>query len=160
MTWFSWMKTLSLVTLVGLGLTACQTIKPINAYESELVLSASTTEIRGGQSFTLSATLSYVDQDGVTQPLVGQPLSLEGEEFELSDTFTTDDQGTVTLTLTAPLLPEREPQRDGWIRTYYDGTVIEFRESIGRFSDASNAHFFSIKQSAPGRNNPGIPGAE
>jgi len=160
MTWFSLVKTLGLVSIVGLGLTACETIKPIVAYDSDLVLSTPTTVIKGGQSFTLTATLSYVDQDGVTQPLAGQPLSLEGKQFGVSDTFTTDDEGTVTLTLTAPLLPEREPQRDGWIRTYYDGTLIEFRESIGRFSDASNARFFSIEQSAPGRNNPGIPGAE
>lgn len=151
-------KVFSLITAVGLGLAACETIKPIVAYEATLALSAPSAEVKGGQTFTFQVTLSYQDQRGEVKPLAHQTVLLDGDEFGISGEMLTDEQGQVTLELVAPLLPEREKERDAWIRVHFDGAVIEFAEQISRFSDANNARYFNIRQSAPGRNNPGIPG--
>lgn len=157
---FNWIKISSLLIAVGLGLAACETVKPIAMYQSELTLSAPATLVNGGTTFTLTTMLTYQDESGTEQPLANQVVYFEGDEFGISGQMITDAKGTISIEVYAPLLPEREKARDAWIRVHYDGTVIEFREQIGRFSDASNSRYFNIKQSAPGRNNPGIPGAE
>jgi len=154
----SWIKALSLIAAVGLGLAACETIKPRVAYEATLTLTAPGAVVNGGETFTFQVTLSYQDQRGEMKPLAHQPVQLDGAEFGVSGEMLTDEQGQITLELVAPLLPEREKERDAWIRAHFDGTVIEYTEQVGRFSDANNSRYFNIKQSAPGRNNPGIPG--
>lgn len=154
----SWVKALSLIVAVGVGLAACETIKPIVAYEATLTLTAPGAVVNGGETFTFQVTLSYQDQRGEMKPLAHQPVQLDGAEFGVSGEMLTDEQGQITLELVAPLLPEREKERDAWIRAHFDGTVIEYAEQVGRFSDANNSRYFNIKQSAPGRNNPGIPG--
>lgn len=156
----NWIKAASLLVALGLGLAACTTIKPVHSFDTALTLSAPATVVRGGESFLFTATLSYQDEAGQTQPLAHQEVEMVGMEFDLHDTFMTDGNGSITLELVAPLLPEREKERDAWVRAHFDGTVIEFSDRIGRFGDASNARYFSIQQSAPGLNNPGIPGAE
>lgn len=157
---FNWIKVISLLIAVGLGLAACEAVKPIAMYQSELTLSAPTTSVNGGTTFTLTTTLSYQDESGIERPLANQAVYFEGGEFGISGQVTTDANGAIAIEVSAPLLPEREKERDAWIRVQYNGTVIEFAERIGRFSDANNSRYFNIKQSAPGRNNPGIPGAE
>ncbi len=157
---YQWIKAVSLLLAVGLGVAACDSVKPILNYDTTLALSAPTTVVRGGDSFLLGATLTYRNESGEVQPLANQAVEFLGLEFGLHETLTTDGNGRITVELVAPLLPEREKQRDAWVRVHFGGTVIEFAQQIGRFGDASNSRYFTIRQSAPGRNNPGIPGAE
>lgn len=156
----NWMKAASLLVAVGLGLAACTTVKPVQSFDASLTLSAPTTVVRAGESFLLTASLTYQDDAGQTQPLAHQSVDILGVEFDLQETLMTDGNGNITLELVAPLLPEREMERDAWVRVHFDGAVIEFSDRIGRFGDASNSRYFNIQQSAPGLNNPGIPGAE
>lgn len=155
-----WIKATSLMIAVGLGVAACDSAKPISSFGTTLTLSAPATVVRAGESFLLTANLSYRNDAGEVEPLANQTLELVGLEFGLHETLTTNGNGQITVELVAPLLPEREKQRDAWVRVHFGGTVIEFAQLIGRFGDASNSRYFTIKQSASGLNNPGIPGAE
>ncbi len=154
----NWIKTVTLVTVVAFGLAACDTIKPTSTFESVIDLEAPITVVRGGDSFIFTTVLTYT-VNGEVLPLANQEVQFLGEEFGLmNDTFITDENGIIELEIIAPMLPERETERDAWIRVHFGGSVIEFRDLIGRFRDSNNSRYFTIKQSAPGLNNPGIPG--
>lgn len=160
MRFMNWIKAVTLVTVVAFGLAACDTVKPVSTYDSTIALDAPVTVVRGGDSFIFTTTLTY-QVDGEVLPLANQEVEFLGEEFGLmGDTFKTDENGTIELELVAPMLPERERERDAWVRVHFGGSVIEFRDVIGRFRDANNSRYFTIKQQTPGLNNPGIPGSE
>jgi hypothetical protein len=153
----NWMKAATLIIAVSFGLVACNTVKPVNTFSSTLDVTAPTTVVVGGEQFTFTAILTYND-GGEQVPLSNQTVQFLGTEFGINDEYTTDAEGRVVFDVVAPLLPEREMERDAWIRVHFSGSVIEFRDMVGRFRDSSNSRYFTIKQSAPGRNNPGIPG--
>ncbi len=157
---FSWTKAVTLLAIVGLGLTACTQVKPIVPFETDITLSAPATVIRGGTEFEFSARLSYRDENGETQPLANQTLRFEANEFDVPDEAQTDAGGHVRFTVHAPMLPERERERDAWIRTSFGGAVVEFADKIGRFQDERTDRYFKIEQQAPGLNPPGLPGSE